>query len=262
MIWVVPGSIGEGRVRKGRSARNCNNLEQKNPLTLGGWSAKLSVHTKSASNSQMKTKALILAGLVSLAGVVASQAQTVYSVNIVGYVNLTIQPGFSMISNPLQGQSTSIPTLIPAPPEGTSVFKFNPATGGYSVAQFVDGAWEGSAVTLAPGEGVFIRNSSASAFTLTFTGEVVQSSSVALPQGFSIASSVLPQSGSLSSQLQFPVTEGDAVYFYNPNTGGYSIFNYIDGAWEPTEPVAQAGQAFFLRKSAARNWVRNFTSGT
>ena len=110
--WVVPSSIEEGRVRKGRSARNCNNLEQKNPLTLGGWSAKLSVHTKSASNSQMKTKALILAGLVSLAGVVASQAQTVYSVNAVGYVNLSLQPGFAMICNPLQGADNKVSTLF------------------------------------------------------------------------------------------------------------------------------------------------------
>jgi hypothetical protein len=217
----------------------------------------LSVHTKSASNSQMKTKALLLAGLVSLAGVAASQAQTVYSVNAVGFVNVSVPSGFSMIANPLQGSDNKISTLFAGVPNGTSIYKFNAQTGNYVINNFFFG-WGDANMTLVPGEGAFIFNPTGSALTITFTGEVLQGSlSTPLTAGFSIVSSKVPQAGQLDSALGFPVSNGDSVYRYNNATGQYQISNYFFG-WN-TPPVVNVGESVFAYKTTATTWNRSFS---
>ena len=58
----------------------------------------------------MRTKTLLLTAALAAAGVVSSMAQ-VYSVNSVGYVNLTLPNGFSMIANPNPPSSLSHPSV-------------------------------------------------------------------------------------------------------------------------------------------------------
>ena len=51
----------------------------------------------------------------------------VYSVNIVGYINLTLPKGFTLIANQLNGSpDNKLETVIPAPPENTTIYKFIP----------------------------------------------------------------------------------------------------------------------------------------
>jgi hypothetical protein len=209
----------------------------------------------------MRTKTLLLTAALAAVGVSSSMAQ-VYSVNIVGYVNKSIPSGFAMIANQLgNSPDNKVATIIPTPPEGTIVYKFNPATGGYQVISFLDGAYEGDDVnmTLNPGEGVFIK--SPSAHNVTFVGEVVKPN-VSIPTGFSVRSSVLPQSLPLD-QLEFPASEGDIVYNFNPATGGYKVSSFLDGAWEGDfggAPTPAIGESFFVKHSgAATTWIRTFT---
>jgi len=207
----------------------------------------------------MRTKTLLLTVALAAAGVASSMAQ-VYSVNLVGYINKQVPAGFVMIANQLNnGTGNKVVDLIPNPPEGTFIYKFNGAT--YDIISFVDGAYEGSALnmTMAPGEGVFIK--SPSAHTATFVGEVMLSSDVTIPSGFAIRSSVIPQSGTLDSLL-FPATEGDFVYFFNTATGSYNIAAYVDGAWEgnAAPPTPAIGESFFVKHAgAATHWTRTFT---
>jgi len=210
----------------------------------------------------MRTKTLLLTAALAAIGVTSSMAQ-VYSVNLVGYINKQIPSGFAMIANQLNnGTGNKVADLIPNPPEGTIIYKFNPASGGYLLVSFVDGAYEGDDVnmTLAPGEGVFIK--SPSAHTATFVGEVVLSSSTPIPTGFSVRSSVIPQSAPLD-QLAFPAVEGDIVYNFNPATGGYKVSSFVDGAWEGDfggAPTPAIGESFFIKHAgAATSWSRTFT---
>src|SRR6185436_15010143 len=143
----------------------------------------------------MKTKTLILAGLICAASVASSMAQSVFSANAVGYITLTVPPGFSMIANQLNGTATTVPQLITGVPTGTQVFKFDTGTQSYVGALYAGAGpgWQPSAaanaMTLLPGEGIFIKNSTASSFTLTFVGSVPAGTlQNVIPAGFAMVS--------------------------------------------------------------------------
>ncbi len=210
----------------------------------------------------MKTKSLILAAALAVTGVVAASAQTVYSVNVVGYVNVTLYPGFNLVANPLNTTNNTIAALLPGIPNLT-VYKYVPGSGyiSYTYDEF-DLVWfpNGDA-TLNPGEGAFIKNPYNTNIVVTFVGEVLQGQLTnSLPVGFSIRSSMVPQQGAIDSVLQFPAQGGDAIYRYVPGQG-YQVYVYddLDLVWLPTAPVINVGEAFFVRRGSAGEWVRNFT---
>jgi len=215
----------------------------------------------------MKTKALLLAGLVSLAGIAASQAQTVYSVNAVGFVNLSVPAGFSMIANPLAGADSTVGTLLPSMPNNTKLYKFNPATGTYIINSYRTalGNWTDPTMTLAPGEGAFMQNVTGSPMTITFTGEVNQgaaasaNTTIALPAGFSIVSSKIPQAGQLDTVLGFPIAHNDKIYRYDNLSNSYIIYTYRNGNWLGLTPSVAVGESFFAQKVSATSWTRSFS---
>jgi hypothetical protein len=208
----------------------------------------------------MRTKLLAAAAILA-AGVASSVAQSnVYSLNVVGYVNVDLPTGFTMIANPLNATNNGINTVLPDVPVGSLLYKYSGSFG--SPAEFfgVGVGWDVN-LSLAPGEGAFIQVPSPK--TVTFVGEVVQGNTTnALPAGFSIRSSVVPQSAGLSSVLGFPAVAGDLLYFFNKTTQSYSggVYESFGGnLWDPSEPSPAVGQAFWVQKAAAANWVRNFT---
>lgn len=215
----------------------------------------------------MRTKTLLLSALACAVGASAASAQ-VYSVNAVGYVNVDVPPGFSMIANQLDSDDVSIESLFPDVPLNTRIFKWSGTE--FEFYDYVDiglgsPIWspDGQA-TLAPGEGAFIFNPGAEAFTVTFVGEVSQNadSNISIPAGFSIVSSAVPQSGALESGLAFPVVENDRVFKWAG--GQYEFYDFVDiglgePIWSPSEPEVAVGEAFFVSKSAATDWVRNFS---
>jgi hypothetical protein len=205
----------------------------------------------------MRTKLLLSAAVLGVAGVIAASAQ-VYSVNVVGYINVPVPAGFSMIANQLNASpDNTLATLMPNPPEGTTIYKFLPATGEYDISGFEFGEWSQPGMTLNPGEGAFINASTA--FTALFVGEVTQGElTTPLVAGFQIVASQVPQSAALDTELGFPAAEGDIVYRFDNATGEYAISGYEFGEWSVV-PVPNVGEAFFVSKAAAGNWVRNFS---
>jgi hypothetical protein len=215
----------------------------------------------------MRTKTLLLTAVLGAAGVVSSMAQ-VYSVNAVGYVNLDLPMGFSLIANPLNNGDNKLSTLIPTAPDGTTIFKFDGTGFDSDAPLFVEGfGWFQSShdvntYTLNPGEGVFI--SLPAATKVTFVGEVPQGTlTTAVPAGFSIRASQVPQAGLLTTDLGFSGVEGDTVYkwirasqMYDANTP-----QFFEGVgWFPEEPSVGVGESFFvLRTGAAGNWTRTFS---
>jgi hypothetical protein len=219
----------------------------------------------------MRTKTFLLSAAVLAAGLSASTAQSVYSVNAVGYVNVPVVQGYQIIANPLNNSNNMLSVILPSVADGTLIYKFNPVTQTFGNAStFIDAPpdpafWFPDAV-LNPGEGVFLRAPAAG--TLTFVGEVPQGSlSNPLPQNYSLRSSIVPQSGGISSVLGLTAADGDTVYFFNPATQTYAnALTYIlappdPGFWFPTEPNPAVGQGFFFKNNTGtpRSWTRTFS---
>jgi len=209
----------------------------------------------------MRTKTLLLTAVLGIAGAVSSSAQ-VYSVNAVGYVNVVIPRGFSMFANPLKAADSKISALIPTAPAGTTIYKYNPATGGFAISSFddLDNAWlPDPNITLTPGEGAFINGTAQ--FTNTFVGEVSTGSLTnAMSAGFQIKSSQVPQEGRIDTVLGFPPIPGATIYQFNNATAGYVIasFDDLDNAWLPAVPTIKVGESFWVNLTAAANWTRTF----
>ena len=219
----------------------------------------------------MRTKTLLLTAALTAAGAFASMAQ-VYSVNVVGYINLNIPQGFSMIANQLNASpNNQLATLIPTPPNASAFYKFQNATGTYLADDYTDGAWEGDTsgtMTLNPGEGIFVF--ATSAFAATFVGEVqLATPGIPIPPGFSILSSPIPQQGLLDADLNYPSppNNGTTIYQFHNATGTYTANDFTDGAWEGDDngnaPTIHVGEGFFALNpgTTSQSWTRTFSVG-
>jgi hypothetical protein len=194
----------------------------------------------------------------------------VYSVNAVGYVNKTLVPGFQLVANPLDAGTgnNTVGKLFAGVPVGTTLYKYDGAgftANSYDPDTVGPQGWELPDMTLVPGEGAFVLLPPGANFTVTFVGEVAQGSlSNPLPKGFSIRSSQVPQSGALDQVLKFPIVNGDTIYQYDPAAKGYitSPFDTDTNGpqgWEGAAPAPAVGEAFWVNKIAAANWVREFS---
>ena len=211
----------------------------------------------------MRTKSLLLAAAISVAGALSSSAQStnVYSVNAVGYVNVEIPNGFSMIANPLFGSNNSVSNLFKSVPDQTVIYIYNTASSTYIGNPFEFGAWANPTQTLTPGQGFFIFNPSLK-YTNSFVGDVPQGSLTNnLANGFTLTASQVPQAGGIQSLLGFVPGEGDTVYQFNGAT--YASRSFEFGSWgggiEPSLKVAE-GIFLFNASGSPKKWIRAFTA--
>jgi hypothetical protein len=219
----------------------------------------------------MRTKALLLAAAFAAAGVASSVAQ-VYSVNAVGYVNVTLPAGYSLVSNPLNagtGNNTVaklFSNITPSVPLNSKVFVYDNTTGIFKTITYspLSQTWApaGDAATeILPGNGVFFQNPSANPITVTFVGEVAQGNLVnPIPLGFSIKANQVPQKGKPDA-FGFPGTPNDKIFRYIPSTGIYNTFTFspLSQTWNPALPEIEVGEAFYaFRATSAGTWNRTF----
>lgn len=220
----------------------------------------------------MRTKTLFLSAAALAAGLFAASAQ-VYSVNVVGYVNVNLTNGFTMFANPLDldgsGTNNTVHSVFGTNlPAGSTVYAFSGGAFASPAAQYsAKGGWGGgtNAVNSAlnPGGGVFV--SLPSAKTITLVGNVKQGA-LATPyvSGYNIISSQVPQSGQLQTDLGYVPTAGDAIYEFNPATQNYvaPVKGFAaKGGWQNGQPIPKVGDAFWLNSASASGgtWSRNFT---
>jgi hypothetical protein len=238
-------------------------------------------HTEKHNTSHMRTKTLLLTAALAAAGAATSMAQsTIYSVNAVGYANITINNGFNLIADPFtKVTDRTAGALLGAPPSDVDIIKLRDdgafETDSWSVA---DGFWSNSgdgttAMTIDEGKGIIVRNAGG-AFNVTFVGEVQQGTAAQGNQvqnpvtpGIIVRSSKIPQgapNGLLSDNLGLVPSVGVTVTTYHVG-GGFDTFTYDptiggsnDDNWNSNQPNLRIGQAFFIQ-SPGTSWNRDFT---
>jgi hypothetical protein len=238
----------------------------------------------------MRTKVLALSALVGAIGAVSAVAQTnVYSINAVGYINLTVPPGFSQIGCQLLTTNNTVAGLLNDASgiyDGCTVYKWSNTTGHYSIdngdsqgTSYANGWDNNGTITMNPGEAVWFHNGVGSNLVITFVGTVPQGTNVvALGHGFNMLASPVPFSGDLVTNMGFTNYEANAdgstaYVFNNPApghpTGAYTIYNVdiaggggsgYNGDWDaPGDPQLNVGQGFWFNASAAFNWTQVFS---
>jgi hypothetical protein len=216
----------------------------------------------------MRIKALL--GLAALAvGLTTSMAQNVYSLNVVGYINITVGAGYTLCANQLNNGTNGINQVLANPPDNAIVLTFKNNDYNSDLAQ--GGAWfdansaAPSTTTLSPGVG-FFYNAPAAA-TLTLVGEVPQgATSIALPAGYTMIGTYTPQALELSAANGFPMTENTHYLKYDTTIKDYVDDVIVGGAWYDANTTAPAtvipaiGQGYFINNGgAATTWNYNFT---
>lgn len=236
----------------------------------------------------MRTKVLLCAAALA-ASLASSMAQNVYSLNVVGYVNITIPANsFALVANPLDATSggttpgmNNITNLFLSPPDGSTIQTWDQSAfgglGDFSAAHTYYAPSSGgtgwdTGLDMPPGKGVFIYTGTA--LPVTFVGQVVQGTyTVAhLTSGaFDILGSPVPIGGNLTNSLMgLVVGDGDTIQlwdqtafgglgdwtsaetYYAPSSGGTG--------WTPGTATIAAGQGFFYSRSGpTTTWVSNFT---
>jgi hypothetical protein len=201
----------------------------------------------------------------------------VYSVNAVGYINLTLRPGFNMGANQLnRTPNNAVNTVITGGLQPDSqILKYINNPPSYDLefwdgTKFVeaDGTTPGNMV-INPGEGFFLFNADTANATVTLVGEVPQgATTVAIPSNFSAISSVVPQSLALTAANGFPQTAEAQYISFNSTTQNYDniVFNnggawvLADGVTVAPTPTPAVGQGFFyFNPEGPTTWNRSFS---
>jgi hypothetical protein len=237
----------------------------------------------------MRTKVLAAAAILA-AGFASVQAQNVYSLNVVGYVNVTLKPGYNLITpqlvdtaNPTAPISvilTNAPTLA----DGSTFFGWNAGLQTFTepanwVGTPPDGpAWYNadytafSSDTAPRGKSYFIFNAGGSDANLTLVGEVPQGANAGtIASSYNFLGDYVPTSQEIKTN-GFPIVDGSTLFTWNPTTQGYT--EPLNGIGTPPDgpdwynadftavvPFAPAvGQGFiYFNPAASAPWNRNFT---
>ena len=223
----------------------------------------------------MRTK-LALAAVILAAGLASSMAQNVYSLNVVGYINVTCAGStYTMMANQLNNGTNGLAQVLPSAPALSEVLKYNAAKSDYDTAVTDgSGAWftllgAPSTMTVAPGEGFFFLNGNSATVTTTLVGEVPQGAlSVNFAANtYTMASAPTPVSYPLDASSGFPIVPLMTYLVYNPAISDYTTYVSDGTGWftllgasVPT-PTAGIGQGFFINNPdpAVHTWNINFT---
>ncbi|MGD0260987.1 MAG: hypothetical protein ABSD29_14325 [Verrucomicrobiota bacterium] len=180
--------------------------------------------------------------------------------NVVGYVSITLPPGFSMIACPLDAPTNTVGKVFKDWPDGTTLNKFDT-----QLFRLVENAvkfsqWTNPSERLMPGEGAIFFNPTLDYRSICFTGEVLTKNvSVAVASGFSIRSSPVPQPGALVEDLEFPIANGDVIHLFDREGQQYVLHPYENGKWTAGAPMLNVGEAFWVAKTEPGHWTRNLS---
>ena len=183
-----------------------------------------------------------------------------YSSNAVGVLRRTLPPGISLLACPFQTENPAIGTLWTGASNGIAAFK--PGIDGFEANSYLHG-WFNPGMQLRPGEACVVTNPLASGAAVVVGGALEAWTTILrLSPGLSLVSLPSPVAGRLEADLGFPARDGDAVV--RAQNGEYVVYSCIEpGMWDPSEPVLEAGEPFWLfNPSGPRQWYRGLPSST
>lgn len=207
----------------------------------------------------MRTKSLLCAAAIAAGAISAMAQNNVYSLNVVGYYNVTVPAGkYYLLANQLVSTNNTVPSLFANVPGGTQVLKWT----GVSFAGNTldpDFGWDDPTMTLVPGEGAFLKNNSANPITVTFVGEVNQNTNkLSFSSGvYKLSSLFTPQAGKLQTDFGFPAGANDQVILWSGVSYAGSTYD-PDFGWD-AEPEVKVGDGFFVKTATSKDWTRSFT---
>jgi len=218
----------------------------------------------------MRTKTLLLSAVALAAGLVSSQAQNVYSANVVGYANVVLHGNgqYSLVANPFDdGNGNYLTNLLNnALPKQSQVLTFDSSLGYVTVQKGGTPASfpAGTTNQLLPGVGFFVRNGNpgggAPDLTNTFVGSIIvpNGSSVTNSEGlgYSLLSSPIPYAGNLAitgqnggdTNMDFggPLTKQSQILTWDPVVGFITVQKGgTPATWGGTATV-NVGDGFFV----------------
>jgi hypothetical protein len=222
----------------------------------------------------MRTKTLLLGAAALAAGILSSQAQNVYSQNVVGYVQVTAAANqFILVANPLTTGNDVISNVLQSLPSSTEAQIWNGS--GFTTVTYsgVSHSWKiGAVVTntlpLPVGAGFFLYNATAP-ITNTFVGSVVPNVGASVTN--TLTGGVLTAVGEKvpfsdtvtnASDVNLLVPSATTLQEWNPGPGNFTLFTYsgVSHAWKigstVTNPVVSAAEAFFITPAGTTNWVQ------
>jgi hypothetical protein len=235
----------------------------------------------------MRTKTLLLSALLGALGSVSVHAQNVYSLNAVGYINVTFPAGtYTILTCPLLASpDNTLNTLLPdtnGQYKKAQVFQFS--AGSFTItengvstnANATGWATGGADVTINPGQAVWFYNPTASNMTATFVGTVPSGPQTnTLIPGYNLVGSIVPASGDLATNSIMSLTnytKHDFVYTFDPVTGysgqdsvvapGNGLAGSYLQEWTLGDPIiSNVYDGFWYFNNATTNnyWVENFS---
>ena len=241
----------------------------------------------------MRTKTLLLSAVALLAaGIVSSQAQPVYSQNVVGYATVSVPASFTLMTTPFQigvsnGANEIFGTSLPDTTQiyiwdqlhGKFIIDFYDTGGGFNTNPWLmsDDATPTNPPVLAAGKGFFLFPPSP--LTNTFAGvvgvNVGATNNMALAAAFNLVGSVIPASGALTNATINLVGLPDTtqIYMWDQQHGKYIIDFYDTGGgfntnpWlmsddsTPTNtPTITVGQGMFIFPPSTYTWAQTLPS--
>jgi hypothetical protein len=225
----------------------------------------------------MRTKTLLAAAALIAAGAATSMAQSnVYSLNIVGYVNVPLGGNLTAMSNPLNagtaGAVNRADQVIPYS-DGDNIQIWTGASWAlYTMDSLSGTGWTGSSgdvplanlPVLGPGKGFFYGKST-TVTNVTLVGEVRTGTNVvAISTGLNALGSPLPYGGLVATgPIALNVQDGDNIQTWTGTGWNLVARDSLSGTgWtgnsgDVPEPTLTVGQGFFYGNGVgAFNWTQ------
>ena len=202
-------------------------------------------------------RAVGVIGAVNSSNITAAVSDHNFAANAVGFVRVNAGSGETLLANPFDCGNNTVAALMPSVSAGCVLYEYTTGNG-YTSNTFSGTKWSAGGMTLLPGDGCFFYNPTRTTQRLTFTGKVLQGSVTNyVPVGYSISSPMIPTPNALAT---LPAAPGDVIQCYN---GKWIDYTNVSGAWVGNSrngPLTiNAGNAFFITKSTAANWVQDWT---
>ena len=191
-------------------------------------------------------RVIYIRGAVTEASIAEALAHQMFSANLVGVVNVLIQPGWNLAANPLNGLAQDGP--LGDLPDGMVFvrFKSNKAN------TYEEGKWSRGVPLARSTTGGWLYNPSNAPVNVAYVGEVpTLASKPQLPAGWSVRSSVTNTVVGPDNLLGYPLHAGDALYEFNPLGMGTDMWiTHLRGAegWD-NPPGLAAGQGALIYKT-------------